>query len=104
MNLRGIVSQRLIPSKDGGLVVAVEVMINTPYIAQLIQEGNIPEIKAVMAKGTDRGMQTYDQALYALYSEGRITVEDALENADSRNDLALKIRMTGGPDMRSGQL
>ncbi|KAA3624188.1 MAG: PilT/PilU family type 4a pilus ATPase, partial [Proteobacteria bacterium] len=103
LNLRGIVSQRLIPGKDGQKrVAAVEVMMNTPYIAQLIQEGQIPEIKNIMGKGTDQGMQTFDQALYDLYSEGKITLEDALENSDSRNDLALRIRMAGGPNVARG--
>jgi twitching motility protein PilU len=103
LNLRGIVSQRLITGSDKvKRVVAVEVMLNTPYIAQLIQEGQIPEIKNVMGKGTDQGMQTFDQALYQLYTEGKITIESALENADSRNDLALRIRMSGGPDAGRG--
>jgi twitching motility protein PilU len=105
LNLRGIVSQRLLPGKDEKKrVVAVEVMLNTPYIAQLIQEGKIPEIKNIMGKGTDQGMQTFDQALYDLYAAGRITLEDALENADSKNDLALRIRMSGGPDAGYGSL
>ncbi len=99
LNLRGIVSQRLIPTKDRQKrVVAVEVMLNTPYIAQLISEGNIPEIKNIMGKNTDQGMQTFDQALYQLYVDGKITLEDALENADSRNDLALRVRMAGGAE------
>ncbi len=105
LNLRGIVSQRLVPGKDGAKrVAAVEVMLNTPYIAQLIVEGKIPEIKEIMSRGTDQGMKTFDQALYELYQEGRITLDAALENADSRNDLALKVRMSGGPDSRHGSI
>ncbi len=101
LNLRGIVSQRLIQGAERSKrVVAVEVMLNTPYIAQLIQEGQIPEIKNIMGKGTDQGMQTFDQALFTLYSEGRITLDDALDNADSRNDLALRIRMAGTENAR----
>jgi twitching motility protein PilU len=105
LNLRAIVSQRLIPMKDQQKrVVAVEVMINTPYISQLIMEGQIPEIKEVMSKNADQGMQTFDQAVYELYSKGLITLEDTLANADSRNDLALRIRMAGGPNVAHGDL
>ncbi len=93
LNLRAIVSQRLVPGEQTKLVPAVEVLINTPYIAQLIQEGNIHEIKSIMGKGMDQGMQTFDQALFDLYQTGRISQERALENADSKNDLSLRMRM-----------
>ncbi len=102
LNLRGIVSQRLIPGTSAKRVAAVEVLLNTPYISQLIQEGQIHEIKTVMGKGLDQGMQTFDQALYSLYSAGKITLEDALENADSKNDLSLRIRLNRGQDPDSG--
>jgi twitching motility protein PilU len=98
LNLRGIVSQRLVPGTATKLVPAVEVLINTPYVAQLIQEGDIHEIKQVMAKSTDQGMQTFDQALFDLYNDNRIELTEALRNADSKNDLGLRIRLSQGID------
>ena len=99
LNLKGVVSQRLIRSKEGKRVPAVEVMLLTSYISELIQKGEIHSIKDAMEEGKQRGMQTFDQALYELYSDGKISVEEALRNADSRNNLSLKIRLTeGGAD------
>lgn len=95
MNLRGIVSQRLIPSVDKGRVAAMEIMLNTPYISDLIQRGEISEIKAIMEKAETSGMKTFDQSLYELYSQGKISLEDALANADSRNNLEWKINYGG---------
>ena len=92
MNLVSIVSQRLIPGKQNKRVAAVEVMINTPYIAELIQKQKVSDIKEVMADSNDIGMLTFDQSLFRLYSNGKIDEENALANADSRNDLSLKIR------------
>lgn len=98
MNLNAIVSQRLIPGKTDKRVAAIEVLINTPYVSELIQKSKLDEIKEVMADNTDIGMRTFDQALYNLYCAGRIDVDNALRNADSRNDLSLKIRMSAeGP-------
>lgn len=94
LNLKGIVSQRLIPEADGeGRVPAVEVMLNTPLMSDLIFKGNVHEIKELMAKSNELGMQTFDQALFDLYESGRITYEDALRNADSLNDLRLRIKL-----------
>jgi twitching motility protein PilU len=96
LNLKGIVSQRLIPMKGGkGRVPAVEIMINSPLIADLIMEGKIPEIKELMAKSGEAGMQTFDQSLFNLYEADLITYDDALRNADSVNDIRLRIKLEG---------
>lgn len=92
MNLVAVVSQRLIPGKIQKRVAAVEVMINTPYIAELIQKQKLGEIKEIMADNNDIGMNTFDQSLFKLFANGKIDEENALANADSRNDLSLKIR------------
>jgi twitching motility protein PilU len=94
LNLRALVSQRLIPLKEGkGRAAAVEVLLNSPLIADLIFKGEVHEIKEVMKKSRELGMQTFDQALFDLYEEGRISYEDALRNADSVNDLRLMIKL-----------
>lgn len=95
INLRSIVSLRLIKSIEGSLVPAVEVLINTPHIAERIKEGDIKGLKEAMTESADENVQTFDQALLKLYQAGKITLEDALQNADSRNDLSLLIRMVG---------
>jgi twitching motility protein PilU len=96
LNLRSVVSQRLIPTVDGQRRAAVEVLINTSYTAELIQKGKIHDIKEAMEQGAQRGMITFDQALYELYKEGAISLEEALNHADSRNNLALRIRLDSG--------
>lgn len=93
LNLKSVISQRLIKSKDGKRVPAVEIMLLTTFVAELIQKGDIHAVKEAMEQGTERGMQTFDQALYILYKDGQITLEEALANADSRNNLSLKIRL-----------
>ena len=94
LNLRALVSQRLIPLKEGkGRCAAVEVMLNSPLISDLIFKGEVHEIKEIMKKSRELGMQTFDQALFALFEEGKITYEDALRNADSVNDLRLTIKL-----------
>ncbi|EHQ51818.1 twitching motility protein [Ectothiorhodospira sp. PHS-1] len=94
LNLKAVVSQRLIPLATGkGRVPAVEIMINTPLMSDLIFKGEIHEMKALMAKSNEAGMQTFDQALFQLFESGRITYEDALRNADSVNDLRLRIKL-----------
>ena len=96
LNLRGMVSQRLLPKKDGkGRVAAIEIMLNSPLISDLIFKGEVHEIKEIMKKSRELGMQTFDQALFDLYEGGRITYEDALRNADSINDLRLQIKLHG---------
>ena len=94
LNLRAIVSQRLLPKKYGkGRLPAIEVMLNSPLISDLIFKGEVHEIKEIMKKSRELGMQTFDQALFDLYDAGRITYEDALRNADSLNDLRLQIKL-----------
>ncbi len=94
LNLRGIISQRLIPLSGGnGRVPAVEIMLNSPLIADLIFKGEVGTIKDVMKKSRELGMQTFDQALFDLYEESLIDYEDALRNADSVNDLRLNIKL-----------
>ena len=94
MNLVSIISQRLIPGKLSKRVAATEVMINTPYIAELIQKQKMSNIKEIMADNNDIGMNTFDQSLYRLFANGKIDEENALAYADSRNDLSLKIRFS----------
>jgi twitching motility protein PilU len=94
LNLRAMVSQRLIPKQDGkGRAAAVEVMLNSPLISDLIFKGEVSEIKEVMKKSRNIGMQTFDQALFDLYESNVITLEDALRNADSVNDLRLQVKL-----------
>jgi len=92
-NLRAIISQRLIPTKDGKRAAAIEVLLGTPMVLSLIQRGEVSEIKAIMEKSTNLGMQTFDQALEKLYFENKITLEEAMRNADSKNNLRLKIQL-----------
>jgi len=94
LNLKGMVSQRLIPKKDAkGRAVAVEILLNSPLIADLIFKGQVHEIKELMKRSRELGMQTFDQALFDLYEADKITYEDALRNADSVNDLRLAIKL-----------
>lgn len=93
LNIRAIISQRLIPTVDGKRVVAVEILIGTPLICDLILKGEVHGIKEVMQKSENLGMQTFDTALYKLYKEGRITLDEALRNADSQNNLRLRISL-----------
>ncbi|MFA5682920.1 MAG: PilT/PilU family type 4a pilus ATPase, partial [Hydrogenophaga sp.] len=94
LNLRGLISQRLVPRQDNkGRYAAVEVMLNSPLIADLIFKGDVAEIKEIMKKSTNIGMQTFDQALFDAFEANLITYEDALRNADSLNDLRLQIKL-----------
>ncbi|MDP1654505.1 MAG: PilT/PilU family type 4a pilus ATPase [Hylemonella sp.] len=94
LNLRALVSQRLVPKQDGkGRAAAVEVMLNTPLISDLIFKGEVAEIKEIMKKSRQLGMQTFDQALFDAYENNIISYEDALRNADSLNDLRLQIKL-----------
>ncbi|PWB50633.1 MAG: type IV pili twitching motility protein PilT [Nitrosomonadales bacterium] len=96
LNLKAFVSQRLIPMKEGkGRVAAIEIMLNSPLISDLIFKGDVHEIKDVMSRSRELGMQTFDQSLFDLYEAGYISYEDALRNADSVNDLRLKIKLHG---------
>lgn len=99
LNLRGIVAQQLIPTPDGdGRRACLEVLLNTPLMSDLIRKGNVHELKPLMKKSAEVGMQTFDQALYDLYDAGEITYEDALSHADSTNDLRLMIKMKSETD------
>lgn len=93
LNLKAIISQRLIPKIDGGRVAAIEILINTPRMAELIFKGRVDEMKALIGQSQGQGMQTFDQALFDLYEAGLIRYEDALRNADSMNDIRLNIKL-----------
>ncbi|MBD7960008.1 MULTISPECIES: PilT/PilU family type 4a pilus ATPase [Comamonas] len=94
LNLRGMISQRLLPREDGkGRVAALEVMLNTPLISDLIAKGDVVEIKEIMKRSRELGMQTFDQSLFELYESGVVMYEDALRSADSVNDLRLQIKL-----------
>tara|TARA_R110001592_G_scaffold173121_2_gene411765 strand:+ start:780 stop:1946 length:1167 start_codon:yes stop_codon:yes gene_type:complete len=96
LNLKGIISQRLMKKVDGkGRVAAIEILLNSPLIADLILKGEVHEIKNIMSKSNELGMKTFDQALFDLYEEDLITYEDALRNADSMNELRLRIKLEG---------
>ena len=96
LNLKSLISQRLIPTVSGdGRIAAIEIMINSPLMSDLIFKGNVHEIKELVAKSNEMGMQTFDQALFNLYEGGMIKYEDALRNADSVNDLRLRIKLEG---------
>lgn len=94
LHLQAIISQRLIPTPDGERVPAVELLLRTPYVSDLIQKAEIHGLKDAMKDGAQHGMQTFDQSLFRLFQEGRISEEEALNNADSRNDLGLNIRLS----------
>jgi len=94
LNLKGLVSQRLLPREKGkGRIAAVEIMLNTPLVADLIFKGDVPEIKEIMKRSRELGMQTFDQSLFDLYEAHVVTLEDALRNADSLNDLRLQVKL-----------
>jgi len=107
LNLKAVVSQRLIPLREGkGRAAAVEVMLNSPLISDLIFKGEVHEIKEIMKKSRELGMQTFDQAIFDLYEAGRISYEDALRFADSTNEVRLNIKLHGkeskGKDITKG--
>jgi twitching motility protein PilU len=93
LNLKAIISQRLIPSIDGTRAAAVEILLDTPRIKNLIHKNQVELLKVTMAQGSMEGMQTFDQAIFDLYKQGRITYDNTLINADSVNDLRLKIKL-----------
>jgi len=93
-NTKAIISQRLIPTLDGRRVAAFEILLGTPLVVSLINRGEIDSLKEVMEKSRNLGMQTFDQSLERLYFENKISLDDALRNADSRNNLRLKISLS----------
>ena len=96
LNLQGFISQRLIPTPEGKRVAAVEILLGTPRVCDLIKQGNVLELKEVMEKGEQQGMKAFDYALYDLLRGGLISYEEALKNADSKNNLRLRIRLSEG--------
>ncbi len=97
LNVKALISQRLLPTPSGkGRRAAIEVLLNTPLMSDLIMKGEVHEIKALMTKSQDQGMQTFDHALFQLLNENAITIEEAMRNADSVNDLRLRIKLEGG--------
>jgi len=104
VNLRAIISQRLVKTVDGGRCAAIEILLNTPLIADYIAKGEAASIKPLMAKSRELGMQTFDQALLELYQAGKIDYDEALRNADSQNELRLQIKLASGEDRSIGGL
>jgi twitching motility protein PilU len=107
LNLKALVSQRLLPRQEGrGRIAAVEILLNTPLVADMIFKGEVTEIKELMKRSRELGMQTFDQSLFDLYEANAVTYEDALRNADSVNDLRLQIKLHSqrarNPDLASG--
>ena len=107
LNLKAVISQRLLPAREGkGRVAAVEILLNSPLISDLIGKGEVHEIKEIMKKSRELGMQTFDQALFDLYEAGKISYEDALRFADSMNEVRLQIKLHGKEmaekDLKSG--
>ena len=99
LNAKAIVSQRLVPREGGiGRIAAMEILLNTPLIADLIFKGEVGQIKEIMSKSTRLGMQTFDQALYDLYESGTISYEEAMRNADSKNELRLRVKLESKRD------
>jgi twitching motility protein PilU len=96
LNLNCILAQRLVKTEEGGRIVAVEVLVNTPYISKLIRDGNFHEIKEIMEKGHETGMKTFDQSLFELFKARKIDLKAALANADSSSNLEWKINFGGG--------
>lgn len=104
VNLRAIISQRLVKTVDGGRCAAIEILLNTPLVSDFIAKGEAASIKPLMAKSRELGMQTFDQALLELYQSGKIDYEEALRNADSQNELRLQIKLASGEDRSTGGL
>jgi twitching motility protein PilU len=102
LNVRAMVSQRLVPRELGdGRVAAMEIMLHSPLISDLIFKGEVAAIKEVMSKSTRMGMQTFDQALFALYESKDVSYEEVMRNADSKNELRLRIKLASKRERRS---
>lgn len=104
LNLRGIVAQRLITGLRGRRVLATEVMLHSSYVAELVLRGQVDELKAAIGRSNEVGMHSFDQSLYELYHHGKLSLEQALEHADSRTDLALRVRLARGPEDTVGEV
>jgi len=104
LNLKAVIAQRLLKTIDGkGRAAAIEIMLNSPLISDLILKGEVHEIKSIMGKSNELGMKTFDQALFDLHEDGRVTIEDALRNADSMNELRLRIKLEGKDAKEPGE-
>jgi twitching motility protein PilU len=102
LNIRALVAQRLIPRESGtGRIAATEIMLNSPLIQDLIFKGHVSEIKEVMSRSTRLGMKTFDQSLFELFETGMISYEDALRNADSKNELRLRVKLESKRDVKN---
>jgi twitching motility protein PilU len=102
LNIRALISQRLIPREAGaGRIAAMEIMLNSPLVADLIFKGDVAKIKDVMSRSNRLGMKTFDQALFELYEAGLISYEDALRNADSKNELRLRVKLESKREMKN---
>ena len=102
LNIRALVAQRLIPREAGsGRIAAMEIMLNSPLIQDLIFKGHVTEIKEVMSRSTRLGMKTFDQALFELFETGMISYEDALRNADSKNELRLRVKLESKREVKN---
>jgi twitching motility protein PilU len=102
LNIRALVAQRLIPRESGsGRIAAMEIMLNSPLIQDLIFKGQVTEIKEVMSRSTRLGMKTFDQALFELFETGFISYEDALRNADSKNELRLRVKLESKREVKN---
>jgi len=97
LNMRGIISQRLVKTVDGKRAAAIEILLGTPRAADLISKGDVSSLKELMEKSGEQGMQTFDMALFKLYKQGKITLEEALKNADSKNNLRLRVTLDDNP-------
>ncbi|HVT35339.1 MAG TPA: ATPase, T2SS/T4P/T4SS family, partial [Nevskiaceae bacterium] len=93
LNLKSIISQRLVRREGGGRCVAIEILINSPLVSDLIFKGEVAEIKEVMARSNEQGMVTFDQTLFNLFEQGHISFEEAIRNADSQNEVRLRIKL-----------
>jgi twitching motility protein PilU len=102
LNMRGIVSQRLVPTTDNKRCAAIEILLNTPLVAEMIKRGEVASLKETMEKSENLGMQTFDMAMFKLWRQGKISEDEALKNADSRNNLALKMRLTADGNAAPG--
>ncbi|OMH33697.1 PilT/PilU family type 4a pilus ATPase [Motiliproteus sp. MSK22-1] len=102
LNMKGVISQRLLPTKDGKRAAAIEVLLGSPRVNDMIKHGRIDEIKEVMEKSANQGMQTFDMALFNLWKTGKIKAEDALKNSDSKTNLALKMRLAAQKKPEAG--
>ncbi len=104
LNLKAVIAQRLLKTVDGkGRAAAIEILLNSPLISDLILKGEVHEIKTIMSKSNELGMKTFDQALYDLHQEDRVSLEDALRNADSMNELRLRIKLEGKDAKSAGE-